>query len=138
MDAKKFSRPSSIAGARGAVKPETWSNLDIEGRFSTAMPRHAQNKAFRDGPPQGFRSDVGGSEGQGKGVGRQGWIGPAERPQAETRNTASTSASAFSGRWATPTVVRACRPRAPRTSTMRSEAPFIAWGSGSNAPATLK
>ncbi len=51
--------------------------------------------------------------------------------QDETSNTASTSASAFSGRWATPTVARAWRPRSPKTSAIRSEAPFIAWARAS-------
>ena len=61
-----------------------------------------------------------------------------KRPQNEISNTPSTSASAFNGRCATPTVVRACRPRSPKTLAIRSDAPFITCGSASKLEATLK
>src|SRR5579883_2902234 len=60
------------------------------------------------------------------------------RRHQATSNVASTSATALSGRWATPTVVRAWRPASPKISAIRSEAPFIACGRASNGPATLK
>ena len=41
------------------------------------------------------------------------------------RNRPSTSTQAFRGRDGTPTAARAWRPASPKTSTMRSEAPFI-------------
>src|SRR5207244_4223682 len=49
------------------------------------------------------------------------------RAQA-TSNRPSTSTAASTGSAATPTVVRACLPLSAKTSTMRSEAPFITLG----------
>src|SRR6185437_692252 len=58
--------------------------------------------------------------------------------QGTISNRPSTSQMALSGRWATPTVVRAWRPLSPKISAMRSEAPFIASGSASCPPSTPK
>ena len=61
-----------------------------------------------------------------------------DRRQPSISKTASTSASASSGRCDTPTVVRACRPFSPNSSAMKLEAPFIAWGRASKLDSTLK
>ena len=50
-----------------------------------------------------------------------------------TSKIASTSTAQSSGNSATPTVVRACRPLSPSTSTIRSEAPFITAGSAAKS-----
>ena len=56
---------------------------------------------------------------------------PGRRAHGAISNSASTSAIDPSGRKATPTVVRAWRPRSPNAAAIRSEAPFIACGSAS-------
>src|SRR5690606_19040758 len=45
-----------------------------------------------------------------------------------TSNTASISTVTSSGRLPEPTAIRACLPRSPSTSTIRSEQPFITLG----------
>src|SRR5271165_6406328 len=64
--------------------------------------------------------------------------GRVDRRQGLISNMASTTASALSGTCDTPTVLRACWPRSPNTSAMRSDAPFIAWAKASKLEATLK
>src|SRR6266568_3206800 len=54
-----------------------------------------------------------------------------------TSNSPSTSTAASSGSDATPTVVRACRPLSPNTSTIRSEAPFMTLGPSRNVGSEL-
>ena len=56
---------------------------------------------------------------------------PGRRAHGAISNSASTSAIDPSGRKATPTVVRAWRPRSPNAAAIRSDAPFIACGSAS-------
>src|SRR6185312_8492079 len=54
-----------------------------------------------------------------------------------TSKMASTSTEASKGSSATPTVVRAWRPASPKISTMRSEAPFITFGSSAKVGTAL-